>query len=99
MRVQGTRPARKETLLSRQDGITQGVTHCSTDRYLATINSANESHDVDEDTSYIASVCAPVDSEGKIVRARAARVIQFFNPKIPATHKVVVADHDASDGA
>ncbi|KAK5633060.1 hypothetical protein RRF57_008773 [Xylaria bambusicola] len=79
--------------------ITAGITYCSAYWHITAINSADESHNVDQDTGNIAGVCAPIDTERKEVRAGVACVVEFLDSKITAPHEVIIANHDASDGA
>lgn len=65
-------------------------------RYVPT-DSANKSHDVDEDACNIGGVRIPGETEGEVVRTVFASGIEMFDFNITLADDVVITDHDAGD--
>ncbi len=60
-------------------------------------DSAHEPDDVDEDTTDIGRVAAPVEAEGKVIGGRILGRVEVPDLEVAAADNVVVANYDAGD--
>ena len=61
-------------------------------------NSADEADNVDQNTTDVRCVAAPVETKGEVVRRRLTGSVEITDLVVATTDNVVVADDDTRDG-